>query len=78
MVEKYGAPGLDYQAQLNELKESAPFIKAGAAESKGLLALDLSLFDQIIDVYRKVDLVKSQMKAADLCDPSYIDAALAS
>jgi NitT/TauT family transport system substrate-binding protein len=77
MVEKYGAPGLDYQAQLNELKESTPFIRGGAAATKGLLALDLALFDKIINVYRKVDLVKSDMKASDLCDPSYINAALA-
>jgi ABC-type nitrate/sulfonate/bicarbonate transport system substrate-binding protein len=76
MVEKYGAPGLDYQAQLREINESKPYIEFGPGTAKGLLALDLSLFDKIIDVYRKVGIVKSDMKAADLCDPTYIDAAL--
>lgn len=78
MVDKYGAPGLDYQAQLNEIKASAPFITAGAAETKGLLAIDLGLFDQIIDVYRKAGIVKSSMSSKDLCDDSFIQAALAS
>jgi NitT/TauT family transport system substrate-binding protein len=78
MVEKYGAPGLDYKAQLTEIKASRPFIEAGPAEKKGLLALDLALYAQIIDLYRKVEVVKSPMTAADLCDPSYIDAALQS
>jgi ABC-type nitrate/sulfonate/bicarbonate transport system substrate-binding protein len=78
MVEKYGAPGLDYKAQFTEIKASRPFIEAGPAEKKGLLALDLALYAQIIELYRKVDIVKSPMKAEDLCDPSYIDAALQS
>jgi ABC-type nitrate/sulfonate/bicarbonate transport system substrate-binding protein len=78
MVEKYGNPGLDYKAQLAEIKASKPFIEAGPAGSKGLLALDLRLYTQIIDLYRKVDIVKSPMKAEELCDPSYVDAALQS
>ena len=73
MVEKYGAPGLDYAAQLTEIKESKPYIATG---SKGLLALDLDTFAHIIDVYRKVDLVKSAMTVKDLCDASFIEAAL--
>jgi ABC-type nitrate/sulfonate/bicarbonate transport system substrate-binding protein len=77
MVEKYGAPGLNYQAQLTEIIESKPYIEFGPATSKGLLALDLPLFGKIIDVYRRAGLVKSDMKADDLCDPTYIDAALA-
>jgi ABC-type nitrate/sulfonate/bicarbonate transport system substrate-binding protein len=76
MVEKYGAPGLDYQAQLTEIKESKPYIEFGPGTAKGLLALDLPLFSRIIEVYRKVGIVKTDMKAEDLCDPSYIDAAL--
>jgi ABC-type nitrate/sulfonate/bicarbonate transport system substrate-binding protein len=78
MVEKYGSPGLDYKAQLTEIKASRPFIETGPAEKKGLLALDVPLYAQIIDLYRKVDIVKSPMKAEELCDPSYIDAALQS
>ena len=58
MVEKYGAPGLDYEAQLTEIKESKPYIEFGPATTKGLLALDLPLFDKIIEVYRKVGMVK--------------------
>jgi ABC-type nitrate/sulfonate/bicarbonate transport system substrate-binding protein len=76
MVEKYGAPGLNYQAQLTEIKESKPYIEYGPGTAKGLLALDLPLFSKIIEIYRKVGIVKSDMKAEDLCDPSYIDAAL--
>lgn len=78
MVEKYGNPGLDYKAQLTEIKASKPFIEAGPAAKKGLLALDLALYANIIELYRKVDIVKSPMKADELCDPSYIDAALQS
>jgi NitT/TauT family transport system substrate-binding protein len=76
MVEKLGAPGLDYTAQLTEIKESKPYITAGVGTSRGLLALDMPLFQNIIDLYRKVDLVKTDLKATDLCDPSYIEAAL--
>jgi ABC-type nitrate/sulfonate/bicarbonate transport system substrate-binding protein len=78
MVEKYGAPGLNYDAQLTEIKESKPYIEFGPGTSKGLLALDLPLFGKIIEIYRKVGMVKTDMKVADLCDPSFIDAALTS
>jgi ABC-type nitrate/sulfonate/bicarbonate transport system substrate-binding protein len=75
MVEKYGAPGLDYQAQFTEIKASRPFIEA---DSHGLLSVDTVLIDQIIGLYRKAGLVKSDMKAAELCDTSFVKAALAS
>jgi ABC-type nitrate/sulfonate/bicarbonate transport system substrate-binding protein len=77
MVEKYGAPGLNYQAQLTEIVESKPYIEAGAGSAKGLIALDIPLYQNIIEVYRKVGMVKTSMTAQELCDPSYIDAALA-
>jgi len=76
MVDKYGAPGLKYEAQLAEIKVSKDYIAAGAGKDKGLLALDVALYDKIIDVYRKAGIVKSKMTAAELCDPSYIEAAL--
>ncbi len=75
MVEKYGNPGLDLKAQTTEIKASKPFIESGAAATKGLLALDVPLFDKIIEVYRKADLVKGKMTAAELCDASFIEAA---
>jgi ABC-type nitrate/sulfonate/bicarbonate transport system substrate-binding protein len=75
MVEKYGVPGLDYKAQLVELQESKPFIAGEYAAKKGLLALDVSLFEKIIGLYRSAGMVKSDMKASDLCDPSYVEAA---
>lgn len=78
MVSKYGAPGLDYQAQLNEIKASTPFITAGAAQTKGLLAIDVGLYDKIIEVYRKAGIVKSAMSSKALCDESFVQAALAS
>jgi ABC-type nitrate/sulfonate/bicarbonate transport system substrate-binding protein len=76
MVEKYGAPGLDYQAQLTEIKESKPYIEFGVAATHGLLALDVPLFDKMINVYRTAGIVKTDMKSADLCDASFIDLAL--
>ena len=76
MVDKYGAPGLNYQAQLSEIVESKPYIEFGPGTSKGLLALDVPLFGKIIDVYRKVGIVKSGMKVEDLCDPTYVETAL--
>ena len=78
MVEKYGALGLDYTAQMTELKESKPYIAHGPAESKGLLALDLPLYAKIIDVYRKAGIIKSNMTVSELCDASFVDAALKS
>lgn len=78
MVEKYGAPGLNYQAQLTEIKESKPYIEFGPGTTKGLLALDVPLFAKIIEIYRKVGIVKTDLKAEELCDTSFIDAALTS
>ena len=75
MVEKYGAPGLDYKAQLTEIQASKPFI---TADGRGLLSIDPALYERIIALYAKVGIVKSDMKATDLCDPSYVTAALAS
>jgi ABC-type nitrate/sulfonate/bicarbonate transport system substrate-binding protein len=75
MVDKYGAPGLDLRAQRAEITASAPFI---TGNPKGLLAIDPALYDQIIALYRKVDMIKSPMTAAELCDTRYVDAALAS
>jgi ABC-type nitrate/sulfonate/bicarbonate transport system substrate-binding protein len=77
LVEKYGVTGLDPAASLAEIKASGPFIKAGVGTSKGLLALDMALMDKVLDAYRKADMIKSNMKAGDLCDPQYIEAALA-
>ena len=70
MVEKYGAPGLDYNAQLTEIKASKPYITAGPVQKQGLLTLDLDLYAKIIELYRKVEMVKSPMTVKDLCDPS--------
>jgi hypothetical protein len=36
----------------------------------------MPLYESVIGLYRKVEIVKSRMKATDLCDPSFIDAAL--
>ncbi|MCK9914371.1 ABC transporter substrate-binding protein [Microbacteriaceae bacterium K1510] len=76
MVEKYGAPGLNYEAQLTEIKASKPYIDVDAGKTKGLLAIDIALFGKIIDVYRGAGLIKTAMTAEELCDPTYIDAAL--
>lgn len=74
MVQKYGATGLDLKAQRTELEASEPFI---AGNPRGLLAVDPALYDRIIALYRKVGMIKSAMTGMELCDPSYVDAALA-
>jgi ABC-type nitrate/sulfonate/bicarbonate transport system substrate-binding protein len=76
MVETYGAPGLNYDAQLTEIKASKPYIDADAGKTKGLLAVDTALFAKIIEVYRTAGLIKSPMTAEELCDPTFIDTAL--
>jgi ABC-type nitrate/sulfonate/bicarbonate transport system substrate-binding protein len=76
MVDKYGAPGLNYEAQLAEIKASKPYIDVDAGRTKGMLALDMALFARIIDVYRTAGLIKSAMTAEELCDPTFIDSAL--
>lgn len=75
MVEKYGAPGLNYDAQRAEIVASKPYIEAGLGASQGLLSLDMDLFGRMIEVYRKVDLVKAEWSLRDLCDPSFIEEA---
>ena len=75
MVDKYGAPGLDYKAQDDEIKASKPFVDVAGSR---LLAIDPALYEQIIGLYRKAGIVKSDMRVADLCDTSFITAALAS
>jgi NitT/TauT family transport system substrate-binding protein len=76
MVDKYGAPGLNYEAQLAEIKASKPYIDVDAGKTKGMLAIDMALFGKIIDVYRTAGLIKSAMTAEELCDPTFIDSAL--
>lgn len=76
MVDKYGAPGLNYEAQLAEIKASKPYIDVDAGKTKGLLAIDMALFGKIIEVYRTAGLIKSAMTAEELCDPTFVDSAL--
>jgi len=75
MVEKYGVAGLIPAAVLGEIKASKAFIEAGVAQREGLLSLDLALYDKVLDTYRKAGIIKSDMKAKDLCDPQYVIAA---
>ena len=78
MVDKYGAPGLDFTAQFTEIKASKPYIEAGVGTSHGLLALDVPLYEKIISLYHSVGLIKNDLKVNDVVDPSYVDAALTS
>ena len=71
-------PGLDYKASITELNASKPFIEAGPRGPNGLLALDLPLYEKIIGVYHTVGMIKSYMKVSDICDDSFVNAALAS
>lgn len=74
-VDKYGAAGLEYDAQLAEIKSSGPFLMAGTESGKPLLGVDLAAYDRLLDLYRKSDLVKSGLRATDLCDPSFAEEA---
>jgi ABC-type nitrate/sulfonate/bicarbonate transport system substrate-binding protein len=74
-VEKYGVSGLDPKAVMGEIVASKSFIDAGVAQTQGLLSLDMALYDKVLDTYRKAEIIKSNMKATDLCDPQYIIAA---
>jgi ABC-type nitrate/sulfonate/bicarbonate transport system substrate-binding protein len=75
MVDKYGVPGLSYAAQLTEIKVSQPYIDTGIAKTKGLLSLDLGVYDKVIAAYRKAGMIKSDVTAATLCDASFVNAA---
>jgi hypothetical protein len=72
MVEKYGAPGLKYAAQHTEILASKPFIDPPPSGTSHLLSLDMNLFANMIEVYRKVKMITTDMKVTDLCDPSFI------
>jgi ABC-type nitrate/sulfonate/bicarbonate transport system substrate-binding protein len=74
-VEKYGVSGLDPVAVKGEIEASKPFIQAGIAQQQGLLSLDMKLYDKVLDTYRTAGMIKSDMKATDLCDPQFINAA---
>lgn len=76
MVEKYGAPGLDFNAQFAEIKASKPYIEAGVGGTKGLLALDLAVVQKILDIYKAVDIIKRPISVDEFCDASYVDEAL--
>jgi ABC-type nitrate/sulfonate/bicarbonate transport system substrate-binding protein len=75
VVEKYGVSGLNPRNILGEIQASKAFIQTGIAQRAGLLSLDMPLYDRVLNTYRKAELIKSGMKAADLCDPRYIVAA---
>lgn len=75
MVDKYGAPGLKYVAQHTEILASTPYIEGGIAKTKGLLSLDMDLFAKMIDVYRKVGMIKGNMTVQELCDPTFVEEA---
>ena len=77
MVEKYGVPGLNYQGAVDRDQGEQALHRVRPGRTKGLLALDLPLYQKIIEIYRKVGMVKSEHEGAGPCDPSYIDAALA-
>ena len=76
MVDKYGAPGLNLQAQTAEIVASKPYIEAGLGGTRGLLSLDVPLFTTMIDTYRKVDMIHGNWTSATFCDPSFIEEAL--
>ena len=75
MVDKYGAPGLNLQAQTAEIVASTPYIEAGLGGTQGLLSLDVPLFATMVETYRKVGMIGGGWSADTLCDPSFIQEA---
>jgi ABC-type nitrate/sulfonate/bicarbonate transport system substrate-binding protein len=75
MVEKYGAPGLDRAAQIDEVRASKPFFEWGAGGRNGLLSLDVAYLQKEIDDYRKADLIRTRLTAAEMCDDTLVAAA---
>ena len=57
------------------MKASKPFIEAGPAATKGLLALDLPLTGRPLSFIARWNR-EIRHEGVDLCDPSFIDAAL--
>ena len=74
-VDHYGGAGLEYAPQLAELKASGLYIDTGAARDHGLLAVDVPAYARMIELYRQTGVLKSDMRAVDLCDPSFIEQA---
>lgn len=74
-VEKFGSAGLEYKPQLLELKASQPYIEAGLAKTQGLLVVDVPAYQRLIDLYRNTGVIKSNMRAVDICDPSFVEQA---
>lgn len=74
-VENFGGAGLEYTPQLMELRASQPYIETGIAKTDGLLAVDVPAYERLIDLYRNTGVIKSTMKAADICDPSFVQEA---
>jgi ABC-type nitrate/sulfonate/bicarbonate transport system substrate-binding protein len=77
LVDKYGVSGLNPQHVLGEIQASKAFVQAGIAQRQGLLSVDMALYDKVLDTYRAVSLIKSDMRATDLCDPQFMLAAQA-
>ncbi|WP_162409659.1 ABC transporter substrate-binding protein [Acuticoccus sediminis] len=77
MVETYGAPGLDFDAQKAEIIASEELIATGAAGGDKLLNIDVPFFQTVIDTYAAAGLIAGNITADELCAPQYIEAALA-
>ena len=75
MVDKYGAPGLNYTAQYTEIVASKPYIEAGLGATKGLLSIDLDLFEKMIKKYRDVGMIQGSWGVKEFCDPSFVTSA---
>ena len=76
MVGDYGAPGLDYEAQLAEIIATEELIDTGAATGGNLLNVDVPFFQSIIDTYAAAGLIEGTFIAEDLVDPTYIRRAI--
>jgi NitT/TauT family transport system substrate-binding protein len=74
-VDHFGSAGLEYAPQLAELKASVPYITAGIAATQGLLAVDVAAYARMIELYHQTGVLKSAMRAEDLCDPTFVEQA---
>lgn len=76
MVGEYGAPGLDYDAQLAEIIATEALIDTGAAADGNLLNVEVPFFQSIIDTYTAAGLIEGSFSAEDLVDPTFVRRAI--
>ncbi len=74
-LDTYGVPGLDAGEQAAEGRATIPYINMGEAGSKGLLWVEPSYLEPMIEVAVKSEMIPKSYPISDLVDSSIISAA---